>query len=775
MNHLTNVSGSRLHSIALIVSIASISLFISGCDTDEADGQSDLIIRQAAPAEDWQSECLPIGNGRLGAMIYGGVEKEHIQFNEDSVWIGDEQDTGSYQAFGDLFIDFERSDDGSQNNEANGYRRELDIGKALHTIAYEMGGVAYRREYFASNPANILVFRLTADQAGAYSGLISLRDAHEGTVRAEGNEIFFSGTLSGKHSLSGGKDKMRENYDIRLDYEARIRVLKDGGTLEVADNGLRFENCDSLLILLDGGTNYLNDHRKGWKQAHPKQRIKDRLGRAAKKSFDELRTSHIADYQALFNRVELNLGDTPEEETALPTPARLNAYRGTVVDHGKETTYEKAPLNLEGGRPDPGLEALLFQYARYLMIASSREGALPANLQGLWNNSNNPPWRCDYHTDVNIQMNYWFTGPANLSECFPPLSEWLWSVVPVKRGPTREAFDARGWAHRAENGIFGGQTYRWYLGDAPWILQNLWDHYAFTLDREYLETRAYPLIKEQCQFWEDTLIEWPNGKLVSPKSQSPEHGPLMEGNSYEQQLVYNLFTNFITASTILDRDEAFREKVKSMKSRLLGPQIGSWGQLQEWAIDRDDPNDKHRHLSHLIAIHPGKQISPTTTPELAEAARVSLNARGDGGTGWSKAWKISMWARLHDGNRAYKLLQEQINGNHYGNLLGFHPPFQIDGNFGYAAGVCEMLLQSQTGVVHLLPSLPDAWADGHVKGLKARGDFVVNLLWADGQLLGVAITSLKGQPLKLQYGDLSIEMPTKAGASYTFDGQLQLQ
>ncbi len=766
MRHKSTKPFRLLHKLGCNGIPVLLALFLFGCDDSGADPAADLKLIQQAPAEDWQSECLPIGNGRLGAMPYGTVDAERIQFNEDTVWIGDEQDTGSYQAFGDLLIEFDAS---QQPVAFTDYQRELDIGNAIQTIEYQQNGIRYRREYFASHPANVLVFRLTADRPGAYSGTLSLKDAHKGTIGADGDEVFFSGTLSGKHSLSGKGGE--PNNNIRLDYEARARVLHEGGSLTGGDGALHFENCDSLLILLDGGTDYVNQREQGWKGEHPHQRIMARLDQAVATSYDELRNRHIADYQSLFDRVRLHLGDSPEGAAAMSTRERLDAYRGMAMEKPKDWIgYEKKALNLAGGRADPGLEALIFQYARYLMIASSREGTLPANLQGIWNNSNNPPWRSDYHTDVNIQMNYWFTGPANLSDCFPPLAEWLWSVVPVKREPTREAFGARGWAHRAENGIFGGQTFKWYLGDAPWLLQNIWDHYAFTLDREYLETRAYPLIKEQCQFWEDVLIEWPNGKLVSPKSQSPEHGPMMEGNSYEQQLVYNLFTDYIKGSTLLDRDADYRAKIASMRECLLGPQIGSWGQLQEWAEDRDDPNDQHRHLSHLLAVHPLKQISPSTKPELAEAARVSLSARGDGGTGWSKAWKISMWARLYDGDRAHKLLREQIHGNFFSNLFSFHPPFQIDGNFGYAAGVCEMLLQSQTGVIHLLPALPAAWPSGEVKGLKARGAFEVDLAWTDGRLTGVRIQSLKGQPLSVQYGGHLIEaLPTKAGRTYTFE------
>ncbi len=699
------------------------------------------IIRLDKPARTWQSEAFPIGNGRLGCMIFGGINREHIQFNEDTLWIGDEGNTGSYQSFGDLYINLKNP---SSKSAAATYMRELNIDDSLHSIYYEKGGVNFRREYFASHPANIMVFRLTADKKGAYTGSISLSDAHGSSVKAEGNKIMFSGTLSGKYK------KPKENYAIRLQYEAQIIVLNKGGSLNAANGKISFKNCDSLTIMLDAGTDYINQRGKGWKGEHPHNLITSRLAKASKRSFDNLLAEHVKDYQRLYNRVTLDLGETPEAIRKLPTSKRLAAYKQK--------------------KSDPHLEELLFQYARYLMISSSRPGCLPANLQGLWNNSNNPPWRCDYHTDVNIQMNYWFVDQANLSECFTPLSEWVYSVVPVKREATKTKFGVRGWMNRSENGIFGGASYKWIPGDAAWVMQNIWDHYAFTMDEQYLKTRAYPLLKELCEFWEDFLKERPDGKLVSPKSVSPEHGRAAEGNSYEQQLVYDLFTNYIEASKILGVDAEFRGKVESMRGRLLGPQIGKWGQLQEWAKDIDNPKDHHRHLSHLIAVHPGRQISPLTTPKLAEAAKVSMNARGDGATGWSKAWKINVWARLHDGNRAYKLLSEQIRGNYYNNLFGFHPPFQIDGNFGYASGVCEMLLQSHMGIVHLLPSLPDAWSTGKVTGLRARGDFILNISWKDGKLLEVQIKSLAGNPLALKYDDKTKVIKTQKGKTYTWRG-----
>jgi len=723
--------------VVLIVFVADNSVVAA----DNGHDRTAHLLWYAAPAAQWENQALPIGNGRLGGMIFGGVSKERIQFNEDSLWIGDESDTGSYQAFGDVVIDM-------PHEEFRNYRRQLDIDRAIHTVTYDHGQVRYTRTYLSSHPAQAMVLRFAADKPGAHSGKITLTDAHRAKIIANASKITSAGSLAGYVA----KDyKGSEPYRIVLDYEAQLLVQHEGGTLEAAENSIVFENCDSLTFLLVADTNYLNQRAKGWKGEHPHTRITAQLEAAAKKSFDTLLSDHVRDYRTLFDRCALDLGTTDDAVRQMPTDKRLAAYKS--------------------GAKDPQLEELLFQYARYLMISSSRPGSMPANLQGLWNQTNKPPWRSDYHTDVNVQMNYWFVDAANLSECFEPLSEWLQSIRSVRRDETKKTFGTRGWITHAENGVFGGSTWKWSKGDAAWVAQNLWDHYAFTRDEGYLRRRAYPIMKELCEFWIDHLNELPDGTLVSPNGFSPEQGPHEDGVSFDQQLVWDLFSNFIEASEVLSVDEPMRDKIASMRAALLGPKIGRWGQLQEWTVDRDDPTNKHRHISHMIAVYPGRQIAPATTPKLAEAARVSMRARGIGTTGWSRAHRLCVWARLLDGDQSYKVLHAMVQTRFLDNLYGTHPPFQIDANFGYAAGVCEMLVQSHAGQLHLLPAISDAWNSGSFRGLRARGGLEVDVAWQNGRATEAVLkATIDGRHVLRPPAGQQIDGPStvnlKAGQTY---------
>lgn len=698
-----------------------------------------------APAEDWQKHPLPLGNGNLGCMIFGDTVRERIQFNHDTLWVGGESNTGAYQPFGDLFINL-------GHEPVEKYRRELDINRAIHTTTYSHNGVTYTREAFASAAAGVIVIRLTADQPGAHTGSFALTDAHGAKITAADNRLTASGDTS-KHQKY--RNETWEN-PIVLQKESQVLVTYHGGTVEAGEGGIAFRDCDTLTIYLNAGTDYVNDRSQGWTGDHPGARLTAAIDAAAAMPYDVLRDAHIRDYQAIYNRVCLRLGKDDPEKQSQATNRRISAYRGDSHGPGTRTTYE---ANAVGGTgvPDIDLEELLFQYARYLLISCSRPGSLPANLQGLWNDNIAPEWRCDYHSDVNVQMNYWFADPANLGECVKPFADWLHSIREVRKEETHAGLGKPGFAMRVENGIFGGGSYRWSIGDASWLANNIWEHYRFTLDEDYLKNRAYPILRDLFDFWEGHLVEIPapagDGMVfVSPDGWSPEHGPNEDGVSFEQQLAWDLLGNFAEAAEILGVDPKQREKARAMRARLLGPQIGKWGQLQEWMVDRDDPKNKHRHLSHLVALHPGRQISPCTTPELANAARISMNARGDGATGWSKAWKINMWARLHDGERAYKLLGEMIRGNVYDNLLCAHPPFQIDGNFGYAAGVIELLLQSHMDFIHLLPALPAAWGDGMVTGLRARGGFELDLEWKSGAFAKATLRSTHGSSCTLRPG-----------------------
>ncbi|MGN6371179.1 MAG: glycoside hydrolase family 95 protein [Phycisphaerae bacterium] len=678
---------------------------------------------------------LPIGNGRLGAMICGDPDDEHLLLNESSLWTGDlnpsgdDKKLGSYQQLANLHILL------PDHKTFTDYRRDLDIHDALAHVTYTANGIHYTREIFASHPANLIILRLTADKPAAYTGTIDLADAHKAPTTATNDQLTIAAALPNN-----------------LHYQTTLLATNDGGSLQSDATHLTFANCNSLTLFIAARTDYAENYADHYRGPNPAGPVAADLANA-EKSYNTLLTDHLLDYHSLFDRLSLTLGTASPAQRALPTAPRRRESATT---------------------PDPELEALFFQFGRYLLISSSRQ--LPANLQGLWSTTNSPPWHSDYHTNINIEMNYWPAGVTNLSDLQLPLFTLIESQLPAWRQLTHDSPEmntidnqptTRGFALRTSHNIFGGMSWKWDKTANAWYCHHFFDHYLFTQDKSFLEKSAYPIMKETCQFWIDHLNKLPDGTLVVPDAWSPEHGPVEDGVSYSQEIVWDLFDNFVHAADILQTDKQFRDTIADMRDHLATPGIGSWGQLLEWMHEGhnpkypelDTPNDHHRHTSHLFAVYPGHQITLEKTPKLAEAAKVSLAARANAGDvrEWSFAWRSILWAHLGDPEMAHAQFLEVLAKHTCPNLFGQYPPMQIDGNFGCTAAVAEMLLQSDADSISLLPALPKVWPAGTVRGLRARGNFTVDMTWSDNELDSTTIHGASGAKFTVRFHNVPAE------------------
>ncbi len=754
------------------------------------------------------TQSLPLGNGRLGMMVFGGVKKDHIVLNEESLWSGSPSDDnrpdahkqlpeirrllkqgrndeaerlvnqtftckgqgsghakganlpfGCYQVLGNLSIESE-----TYPSDASDYRRQLDLSTAIADVRYESKGITYHRRYFTSAPDQVGVIRLTAGRGGALTFGISLDRPERFAIEAVGdNELLMTG------QLNDGRD----GGGVR--YAARVRVLATGGNVVSAENQVTVHDADAATILFAAETDYDGVVPRQRKIDDPSAKTAEVVAAAAERPYEAILADHIAEHRRFFDRVSLSLDDgkpASRQNALLATDKRVKAF--------------------DKNAQDPDLAVLYFNFGRYLLIGSSRPGTLPANLQGIWAQEVQTPWNGDWHLDINIQMNYWPAEVCGIGDCHVPMLKLIEALQKPGRETARAYYNADGWVAHVITNAWGftapGERASWgsTVSGSGWLCEHLWEHYTFTADKEYLRW-AYPIMKGSAQFYLDMLITEPaHGWLVTAPSNSPENAFRMKngtaahtcmGPTVDLQILRELFGNCIAAAEILEIDEDFRESLRSKRDRLAPNQIGPDGRLQEWLEPYDEPDPHHRHISHMYGLYPYHELTPQTAPKLAAAAGKSLERRGfKGDVGWANAWKTALYARLLDRDQAYGYLKRLIGRNAFPNLFNACWPgrtFQIDGNFGGAAGIAEMLLQSHAGEVHLLPVLPDAWPAGHVKGLCARGGFVVDMEWEDQTLSRVKIMSKAGGNCRIRYKDKVIDMPAEKGRLYVLNGNLE--
>ena len=761
-------------------------LLLMVCHSVISSGQplgNALKLWYSQPASVWE-ESLPIGNGRLGAMVYGGTAEEHIQFNEETLWTGAPHDYShegasqylgqireliwqgkqkeaetlamekfmsvplgqrKYQPFGDLWIRFK------DQGEISGYRRELDLSAALCRTTYKAGAISYSREYLTSTPDQTIAVSLKADKKQSISFGLALTALHEGFTSVANSD----GTIELKVKVKDGV----------LTGTARLRLVTKGGKIRVTGNQLTVEKADEAVIYLVAATSFINPKDVSGK---PDLLCNKYLSAVGSKKFETVKQAHLKDYRFYFNRFDIGLGNPTSDQ--LPTNLRINAV----------------PVKL-----DNSLAALYVQYGRYLMLSSSRPGTYPANLQGIWNDKLNPSWDSKYTVNINTEMNYWAVEALNISECHDALFRMLEEVIPSGQKVAQVHYNAKGWVLHHNTDLWRGaapinnSNHGMWVSGSGWLSQHFWEHFLYNRDTTFLARRAWPVLKGAAQFYMDYLVPDPkSGWLVSCPSNSPENGGLVSGPTMDHEIIKSLFKICIEASSIIGKDQSFADSLRVILPKIAPYQIGKFGQLQEWVADNDDPNNKHRHVSHLWGVHPGKEINWQDTPELMDAAKKSLIARGDEGTGWSLAWKINFWARFRDGNHTWNMVQmllrptgqtgtKMTGGGSYPNLFDAHPPFQIDGNFGGASGIVEMLMQSHLNAIDILPALPDAVPEGHIRGLRARGGFDLDFEWKGGQLVRLKVLSTAGYPLNLRYGDKTFTKTTKKGEVLLFDRDLK--